>query len=170
MIHGDQCQLNNKDQAKLTRWAILKAMVVDKVNEDRPAFYFPEEKEQIRSGAPISIGTVAWLGRLSSKSFHVGGTDIWRTVAEVPKAIHAAITTLIMGHLVIQVMTAHILAEFGNGPRGLDYNEGEWDIKLLELWPATDLIRWPPDSSFTLRGTDSIVTLLNRWKIGEDVG
>ena len=170
MMHGEQCQLGKKDQAKLARWAVLKAMVVDKVNEDRTAFYSADEKEQVRLGAPLSIGTLAWLGRLSHKSFHVSGTDIWRSVAEVPKAIHAAVTTLIMGHLVIQVLTAHIIAQFGNGPRGLDYNEGEWDVKLLELWPATSFISWPPASSFTLRGDDSIAALLNRWKIGENVG
>jgi hypothetical protein len=70
MINDDPCWLSKKDQKKLVRSALLKAMVIEATNEQRPFFYSNEEREQIKSDSGIPIGTLVWLGRFSAKGFY----------------------------------------------------------------------------------------------------
>ncbi|HWY59007.1 MAG TPA: hypothetical protein VNZ03_31380 [Terriglobales bacterium] len=170
MINDDPCWLSKKDQTKLTRWAMLKAMVIEAANRERKPFYDDQERQQIKTGSGIPIGTMVWLGRFSTKSYHAGGTDIWRPVDEIPKAIHACVTTVIIGHLVLQILTAHTRQQFATRRENLYCKDGPWKVNLLEIWPLKEPLRWPPALSFAERGTDSIATIINRWKLGENIG
>jgi hypothetical protein len=106
MINDDPMWLSKKDQAKLCRWALMKAMIIDSVNPQRPLFYCSAERTEVKS-ATIPIGTLVWLGRLSRKAFHAGGTDVWGEINKIPKAFHGNVTSFVMGHLVIQVLSGH---------------------------------------------------------------
>jgi hypothetical protein len=103
-----------------------------------------------------------WLGRFSAKSYHAGGTDIWRPLDEIPKAIHACVTTIVVGHLVIQVLTAHVREQFATCRETHYCKNGPWNAYLVEIWLAKESLRWPPPLSFAERGTDSIATSTNR--------
>jgi hypothetical protein len=89
----------------------------------------------------------------------------------IPKAFQGCVVTIIVGHLVIQVLTMHVLPMFAmNRIRPID-KPGAWDVDLLEIWPAFGEKRWRPKVSFVLNGTTPyhIGHLINRWKIGEDI-
>ena len=170
MINDDPCGLSKRDQNKLSRWAVLKAMVLDFCNPKRALFYTQAEREALKDSI-IPDRSLIWLGRFPKKAFHVGGTDIWGEIQEIPKAGHGCVTTIIAGHLVFQVLTFHVLMkQFASEQINVGCKPGNWNFNLLDIWPIANPLRWPPDISFTERGTSGIVTLLDRWKLGENIG
>jgi hypothetical protein len=169
MINDDPMWLSKKDQARLCRWALMKAMVIDAVNEERPTFYGDDERLEVKSGT-IPVGNLVWLGRLSSKGFHAGGTDIWGDVGEDPIGFRGNVTTIIVGHLAIQLLTGHVPAVFAQTHLNIGCKPGAWDVNLLDIWPTSEPLRWPPSRSFSLEGGHRIGELVNRWKIGRNVG
>ena len=98
----------------------------------------------------LPVGTLTWIGRLSIKSFHAELTDTFGEINHIPKAFHSSVTTIIVGHLVIQTVTMHALPQFATmHPRPI-CKPGAWDVNLLEIWPAFGDNRWPPQFTFTL--------------------
>lgn len=171
MINDDPCGLSKRDQNKLVRWAILKSMVLDFCNPKRALFYTKVERETLKDKSGLPERSLVWLGRFPRKAFHVGGTDIWGEIQKTPRAGHGCVTTIIMGHLVIQVFTFHILVrQFASEQINIGCKPGDWNLNLLDIWPIASPLQWPPNVSFTERGASGIVSLLNRWKLGENVG
>lgn len=171
MLHGSGITLSPAAQKLLTRWAVLKTMVIDSINRKRTPFYTSEERTGFKPPlAFLPVGTSVWLARFSRMGFHAGGTDIWRRVDEVPKAIHACVTTIAVGHLAIQVVTRHTLPRFASRQISIEDNPWTWDISLSQIWPVFGDTRWPPRITFTMRGPNTIARLINRWNIGPDVG
>ncbi len=171
MLHDRSILLNPVQQKSLARWAVLKAMVIEAVNRQRTLFYDDSERLGLKPPSPfLPVGTMVWIGRYSRKGFHAGGTDIWGDIDGTPKAMHGAVTSIVVGHLVIQVLTAHVIPKFGGNPVRPKCKPGAWDASLLNIWPIFGSVRWPPPLSFTHGGSDSLGILLNRWKIGTDVG
>jgi hypothetical protein len=173
MMNGKQTVLQPTEQKLLTRWAILKAMVPDGSSQTRRAVPFYSESEKTGMKPPscsLPVGTLVWIGRLSVKAFHAGLTDTFGKVNNIPKAFHGCVTTIIVGHLVIQVLTMHVLPMFATTRFSPVYEPGAWDVNLLDIWPVFGGKLWPPRFSFTLDGTTHhIARLVNRWKIGEDI-
>jgi hypothetical protein len=100
-----------------------------------------------------------------------GLTNTFGGINGIPKTFQGCVVTIIVGRLVIQVLTMHVLPTFAtNRIRPVD-KSGEWDIDLLEIWPVFGEKCWPPNVSFVLKGTTPhhIAHLINRWKIGEDI-
>lgn len=171
MMHGRRITLAPEQQKLLSRWAILKAMVLEGANRERNPFYSEEERRLFKPpSSSMTVGTRVWIGHFSGLGFHTGGTGIFRPLEKIPKAIHGHITTIVLAHLAIQVLTAHVLPMFaGRNIIPLDQNPGKWDVSLLECWPIFGSIRWPPAVPFTPRGSNSIGRLVFRWKIGTDI-
>jgi hypothetical protein len=172
MMNDKPIVLMPAQQKLLTRWAILKAMVLDGANpKKRIPFY--SESERMAMKPPLRslpVGTIVWIGRLSVKGFHAELGDTFGKINNIPKAFHGCVTTIIVGHLVIQVMTMHVLAMFATTRIRPESKPGAWDINLLEIWPVFGNKSWPPTFSFALEGTTNhIGTLVNRFKIGEDI-
>lgn len=171
MMNDKAIVLQPVQQKLLCRWAALKAMVVDGSSKTRIPFF--SESEKILMKPPmraLPVGTLAWIGRLSVKAFHAGLTDIFGEINGIPRAFHACVTTIIVGHLVIQVMTMHVLAMYATMPIRPNERPGAWDVNLLDIWPAFGEKSWPAQFSFELSGTTHhIGQLVNRWKIGEDI-
>jgi hypothetical protein len=47
---------------------------------------------------------------------------------------------------------------------------GDWDNRLMQIWPTRHTVEpWPPKVTFTNGGPRSIATLLDRWRIGENM-
>ena len=172
MMHGQRTVLNPTEQKLLARWAILKAMVIDAINPRRTSFYLECERTNFKP--PLSafpIGTSVWLARFSSfRGFHAGGTDIWQNVGEVPKAMRGCVTNIVVGHLIIQALTVHVLPMFAN--RGVipECNPGAWDVSLLNIWPIFGELVWPPNVAFAVNGPNRLRDIINKWKVGEDIG
>lgn len=144
-------------------------MVIDAINSQRPLFYGSSEREQLHASSTIPAGTLIWLGRLSAKAFHFGGTDVWGEIDRVPSAFHGCVTNIVMGHLVVQVFTGHA-PSLSDGKLFVNCRPGKWDANLLDVWPTIMSLRWPPSVSFTFGGEDSVGKLVNRWKIGINIG
>jgi hypothetical protein len=169
-IHDKSIVLGPAQQKLLTRWAILKAMVLDGSSKRRIPFYSQRERSGIKPPSScVPVGSSAWIGRLSDKAFHAGLTDTFGDINNVPKAFHGCITTLIVGHLAVQVLTMHVLPMFAVYPSLPNCRPGPWDLNLLNIWPVFGNANWPPLLTFTLKGADSIGALVNRWKVGTDI-
>jgi len=171
MMNDKPTVLQPKQEKLLTRWAILKAMVIDGSSKRRTPFYSESERSGMKPPLrSLPVGTITWIGRLSVKAFHAGLTDTFGEIRNVPKAFHCCVTTIIVGHLVIQVVTMHVIAPFATLRVHPVDNPGAWDVNLLELWPVFGDKSWPPPFSFGLKGTTHhIARLVNRWKIGENI-
>lgn len=171
MMHDKPINLGPAQQKLLARWAVLKAMIIEAANRERTPFYGADERIGLKPPSSFfPVGTSVWIGRLSRKAYHAGGTDIWRQIDQVPRAMHGCLTTIIVGHLAIQVLTAHVLPMFATSRPSFECNPGAWDINLLDIWPVFGARKWPPPVTFTFKGPNSIATLINRWKLGEDIG
>jgi hypothetical protein len=156
----------------LTRWATLKAMVLDGSSpRKRIPFYSESERRGMKPPSSFHpVGTLTWIGRLSVKGFHAGVTDTFGEINGIPKAFHGCVTTIIVGHLVIQLVTKHVLAMFATSGVQLGCKPGAWDKNLLEIWPVWGNKSWPPPATFRLEGTTHhIGALVNRYKMGEDI-
>ena len=123
------------------------------------------------SSHALPVNTLTWIGRLEVKALHAGLTNTFGGINGIPKAFQGCVVTIIVGHLVIQVLTMHVLPMFAtNRIRPVD-KPGAWDVDLLEIWPVFGEKSWPPRISFVLKGRTPhhIAHLINRWKIGEDI-
>lgn len=172
MINDQQTVLTPMQQKSLTRWAVLKAMVLDGANQNkRTPFYSEWERTNMKPPVrSLPVGTLTWIGRLSIKGFHAGVTDTFGKINDISKAFRSCVTTIIVGHLVIQVVTMRVLPMFASLRIRPGCNPGAWDINLLEIWPAFGEKHWPPSATFTTDGTiHHIGTLVNRYKTGEDI-
>lgn len=172
MMNDKPTVLTPMQQKSLTRWAILKAMVLDGANKNkRTPFYSEYERTNMRPPLrSLPVGTLTWIGRLPIKGFHAELGDTFGKINDIPKAFHCCITTIIVGHLVIQVLTMHVLPAFATARLRPACKPGAWDVNLLDIWPAFGEKHWPPSASFTLnRTSDGIGALVNRYKIGTNV-
>lgn len=171
MINDEAYWLTEEQQTSLSRWAVMKAMVLDSMNTQRTPFYLPAERIEVKNNSlAIPLGTNVWLGRLSVNAFHMGGTDLWGDINKVSKAFNGCVTTIIMGHMIIQILSGHALTELATDKLFVGCKPGKWDTNLLDIWPTSVSRRWPPSLSLDLRGADSIGHLLDRWKLGTDLG
>lgn len=171
MLRGLPITLESLQQKSLARWAILKAMVLEAADRQRVPFYGQDERRDLKPPSlAIPVGTYVWVGRLSKLGYHTGSTGIFRPLENVPKAIHGLVTTIIVGHLAIQVLTLHVPPMFANSVIAIEDNPWKWDVSLLDIWPVFGAVRWPPPVSFTLTWPNSIGRLVFRWKVGTDIG
>lgn len=170
-MHDEPIVLIPTQQKLLARWAVLKAMLIEATNRKRTPFYGEAERVGLKPpSAVLPAETFVWTGRFSRSGCHAGGTDIWNQINKIPKALHGCLTTIIVGHLAIQVLTTHVFAMFAASRPSLECNAGAWDVNLLDIWPVFGARKWPPPVTFTLKGPNSIATLINKWKVGEDIG
>jgi hypothetical protein len=173
MMRGQRTVLDPAEQKLLARWALLKAIVIDAINQRRTPFY--SECERTKFKPPLSafpVGTSVWLARFSSfRAFHAGGNDIWQNIGEVPKAMRGCVTNIVVGHLILQTLTMHVLPMFANRRILPECKPGAWDVSLLNIWPIFGALVWPPSISFEAKGgPNRLGNIIDRWQVGVDVG
>ena len=149
MINNEPCGLTKRDQNKLARWAVMKAMVLDSCNPARRPFYVEAERENLKSSSIVPARTLVWIGQFSAKGFHFGGTDIWGEIEKIAKASHGCVTSMDIGHLVMQVLSVHVISQFAQQNVNIGCRMGDWRNSLLDIFPVTDSLRWPPNVTFT---------------------
>jgi len=163
--------LDAEQQKDVSLWALKTAMVVEATkSRDIARCYQHADCEQLRLNSSVPPRTKIWLGRFSGSGLLATGTDIWLNVSEVPKAAHGCATTIIVGHLAIQVLTTHIPAKYDNETINVSCKMGPWNELLIDVWSLADSVMWPPARSFTNDGGPlSFIALRDRWKIGKAV-
>jgi hypothetical protein len=174
MMNDKPTLLLPTQQKLLTRWAILKSMILDGSSPQRRPIPFYTECERTGMKPPsraLPVNTLTWIGRLSAKdAVHAGLTDTSGAINNIPKSFRCCVTTIVVGHFVIQVATTHVIAPFATLRTQPTVKPGAWDTNLLDIWPVFGDKAWPPRFSFGLKGTTHhIGQLINRWQIGEDI-
>jgi hypothetical protein len=171
LMENTATSLDPAQQTSLALWAVMKAMVLDGVNaKNRGHFFTRNECEALRLERRIPDKTVVEIGAYVRKGYSADGTIVSLDFPNAPKAAKASVSTLVIGHLVIQVVTVHHEPEHENDPVGtVEIGDGEWDKLLLRIWPVgTQPVSWPPQATFDNSGPRSIATLQNRWRMGKD--
>jgi hypothetical protein len=171
LMENTATPLDTAQQTSLALWAVMKAMVLDAVNaKNRGHFFTRDECEELRLQRRIPDKTVVQIGAYVRKGYSADGTIVWLDFPSAPKAAKASVSTFVIGHLVIQVVTVHHEPQHENDPvGGVAIGDGEWDKLLLRIWPAgTQPVTWPPQATFANSGSSSILTLQSRWRMGKD--
>jgi hypothetical protein len=102
-------------QKDVSLWALKTAMLVEATkSQDIVRCYQRADCEQLRLSSSVPPRTRIWLGRFSGSGLLATGTDIWLNIGGVPGAAHGCVTTTIVGHLAIQVLTTYALAKYDN--------------------------------------------------------
>ena len=165
--------LNFEQQTFLAAWAVKTAMVLDSVKnlESNPLFYEKTECIQMRLDHTIPARTRIWIGRSSLSSLGAYGTDVAIVSPELRKLGMGMATTIVVGHLAVQVFGMHIYAEHvAKNVEDVQPKPGNWANMLVPIWPiGPHSVMWPPQVTFTNSGQHSIARLMDRWRIGKAV-
>ena len=157
--------LDTSQQTSLALWTTKTAMILDAVTKDRNRFYTRSECENLHLNSLIPDRTTMWVGRYYRSHLSLDGTEVWINLPGTPKVAKVCATTIVVGHLAIQSVTAHILPEHED--KDIRVPIPVVDGTLLDIWPSsTRPINWPPRVSFTDSGAASIGWLFARWRTG----
>lgn len=165
MVADLALHLTEHDQNVLTRWTVKTAMMLDASSRRKgESCHAQALRERLRTHKEVPRLTAIWLGRFFRHELYSRAGRGWFTVNEIPKAAHGCVTTFIFGYLVIQSMTIHAGAEYTeeNFPR-IRAAFGPWDRTLVQIWPNTGIVNWPPAEFFVSTGPNAIGRLVNRW-------
>jgi hypothetical protein len=168
LMHDISIRLNLERQNTIARWAVKTAMVGDAIDKKtRDGFYSREECEQLRLNSSLPERLFIWLGRYSRSSLGNFGTDMWIDFPEVTKAGNGCVTTLIVGHLAIQVLAVHVRPEYSHRTIEINSKPGPWNSILIPIWPSDSAVSWPPPVTFgSASARFPIGMLMDRWRIG----
>lgn len=157
------------------------AMVMDSTTKkDVDFFYTMHERKSLMESRVISPRTFVWLARFIGGASIVGGysTDTRYRLDLLPGSHPIRTTTFLIGSVMIQVMTIHVLKVFNilapdeNGYRTamLDPIPGPWDDTLVSIWPTKRSVYWPPPLAFDMSRTILNFRLVDkRWERGREV-
>ncbi len=168
LLHDLTMPLTETQQKIAAAWSVKTAMITDSTRGRRAhKFYTHSECFDLRTKSDIPVRTVIWLGRISGMHLLAVGTDFTIVSSSHDRIGIGSVNTIVVGHLVIQVITAHIEVE-GVDVQRLPCKEGDWADSLVQIWPVQKgVVHWPPKSSFTNGGPQGIAYLLDRWRLGE---
>ena len=164
--------LDAAQQKDVALWALKTAMVLEGTKSKAIVrAYQQADCEQLRVSSSIPPRTRIWLGRFSGSGRLATGTDIGVNMGEVPNAAHGCVTTIIVGHLAIQVLSINVPAKYDNEIVNIGCKMGPWNELLIDVWPiASGSVVWPPAQALTNDGGPlSFIRLRDRWKIGKAV-
>lgn len=151
------------DQKAIAQWAIKTTMVfaaLDRRTEGNQG-YTKEQCRGLRLGH-IPFRTMVWLGRYNQKGLGAWGNAFDVNVPGIPHACAGRIANFLIDHLLIQVIS--IIT-----PSGYDYvnvrfriKPGPWGQSLIQIWPSSRTLYWPPRLSFFSDGRLAVSRLFNR--------
>jgi hypothetical protein len=165
--------LDVEQQTSLSAWAVKTAMVLDSIKNQTasPLFYEKAECVNMRVSRAIPDRTRIWIGRLSVSSLGAYGTDLSIVSPDSVKLGVGMATTIVVGHLAVQVLAMHIYPEHvAKNVSDIQPKPGNWESMLVPIWPiGRHSVMWPPQTTFTTSGQSSIARLMDRWRIGKAV-
>lgn len=172
MVQDTPMSLNLEHQRLMSLWAVKTAMVGEETKTKHgQRFYTQVQRERLWLQREIPTSTRIEIGRFTGSGTHFDGTEVWWTVNGIPKAIHAHVTTIVVGHLAFQIISSRMTGSEITANYQVPIAVGRWDKLLQDIWPTGGgQVNWPPTLSFTTSWNEHfILDLENRWKIGEKV-
>jgi len=174
MLQGLSVPLLQEQQELVSMWAMKTAMMMDSIKGRDAAkrFYTHDECEQLRLQRTIPDETRVWLGHNVGEVLGGFGTDFTAVAAELGMQCIARGTssTIIVGRLSLQIVTVHRFPEhLGRDISDVQPKAADWESQLIQIWPATRYISWPPKVAFENEGRLGIGRLMERWRIGPHV-
>jgi hypothetical protein len=167
LMHDVSFTLDRTQQETVSAWVVKTAMILEATDmRTRTPCYTQHECEQLRLHSSIPTRSMGWLGRFSASGLLATGTDIWLDIGEVPKAARGCVTTIVVGHLALQVLTAHIPQQYDGRAFDITCIGNSWEDLLVDIWPTSLRVTWPPKLSFTNGGPRPVISLRDRWKYG----
>ena len=142
--------LHQAEQQILGSWTLKTAIVLEATKPRRIGrFYTAQEKEDLRTKRLIPKTTKIWIGRFAQSGVASNGSDFTlRLVGEAEDA-QASVVTVIVGHVVLQVLSLHYPSNMIAQTVNLEVKAGHWQSSLKQLYPYERTVLWPPVLSFT---------------------
>jgi hypothetical protein len=81
----------------------------------------------------------------------------------------ATVTTMVVGHVVFQVMSVIFPVEKDAEAVGIPLYIGDWERVLAKIWPASRVSTWPPPQSIGSGGLFTLERVADRWKVLPEV-
>jgi len=155
-------------QSTIVKWAIKTAMTGESFNRrNRKLFYTRDECAKFRQSWQIPPHTLVWIGRYTGV-FNLGifGIDGWDKHPKEPGVTQAYTTTVTLGRVVMQVVSLHVARHLYKGTVNINAEHGPWEHALLDLRPSNRGLFWPPPLSFSDKGTPTLRSLVERFRVG----
>jgi hypothetical protein len=149
MVDDHSILLDAPQRWAIAAWSVKTAMALHSTVKARPLFYTPEEHQALMFSSAIPLRTFVWLGRFIGTA-NLGGITSDVTVREVGRsACPSRVTTLLLGHIAIQIFTVHATAEYRDRTIQIGCAQGPWDDILIGCWPTNGRnLYWPPALAF----------------------
>ena len=168
MVQDVSLTLDIEQQHDIAAWAAKIAAVVDStVASIRGLYYSKDDRHQLRSASSIPSRTTVLLGRFSGSSLLATGTTLRGDLNGENGVTTNCVTTVVVGHLAIQVFTIHPVPKYRDHPFSFTPKPGPWNSLLTQVWPTISSVNWPPPLTFTNGGPLSIARLQDRWRMGK---
>jgi hypothetical protein len=164
--------LNRAQQTDISVWALKTAMVSEASKPQHIVRCYQQvDCENLREHSRIPPMTRVWLGRFGGYGLGLSGTDVWPTAGARFPDSQGCVTTILVGHLAIQVLTIYIPEREQVAQISIRCESpGPWEELLVDSWPASGTISWPPVLSFTESAGPLFLPRLHaRWKTGHQV-
>jgi hypothetical protein len=160
-------QMNSDQQRKLSIWATKTVMILEGTKpQTTRRFYRPEIRKAFKMDLAIPADTRIWMGRYSGSGLYGAAADMQFNVSGVTSPGYGNVATMIIGHLVLQVLSLAIPTETPDGIIRISQRADLWDSLLFLLWPYERPIMWPPARTFSDNPDHHPLTRLrDRWRV-----
>ena len=161
-------QMDAQQQSSLAIWAVKTSMVIEAVKPQiAHRFYKPDVRKTFRESRSRPYTTRMWIGRYNDSGLFAAASEIEYNLTPLASPGFGSVTTMIAGHLVLQVLSLNFPSEVHNTDIRIQQRAGNWDHLVLPLWPYEKSLLWPPRLSF---GNDPdqypLTSLRDRWRVG----
>jgi hypothetical protein len=144
MILGNRTTLNVQSQEAIAAWAVKTAMVMEFLKPSEPQYFTQAERRSLTEhGVPTgALGAHVWLGAYAEHND--GMRSRAARLSRTPTVPEGYVLLLLLRQFVIQVF-----AERRSAGNDIYVRPGPWDESLIEIWPTTSLVAWPPSLALT---------------------
>lgn len=171
-IDDKSIALDPLQRISVAAWSAKTAMVMDSTTKAaRPLFYTEEERHALMTSTAIPSRTTIWLGRFLGTA-NLGAVSVDVNIREPGRGLWPTrVTTFLLGHLVIQIVTVHTSAEYRDRTIRITCRKGPWDEILVACWPTDSRsLYWPPVLAFHENISQiNFLSLADRYMLGREI-
>jgi hypothetical protein len=153
MLQDLSIPLDQTAQALVARWSVKTAIVFECTNPTKQWFYSVGERRGVMAQrAPED--TLVWIGRCArTDSSYAEGKKLLDVIpGDKSPLSDGYATTFGLGRLVVQVVTLHRKPGREGVKATVHTRRGTWKESLVQVWPPSSGVRWPPRVSFSESG------------------
>ena len=172
MLEDKPTSLDVPQQLTIAAWALKTAMVLDAAVRAQDGkvlnYYSPIERHNLRRSSTIPSRTRVWLGRFAGSGLGAWTSRLMGSYPNEPSQYPLHATTILMGGVVLQTLSARVPAKYRDAPLELRCAAGPWSETVLMAWPSSsNRINWPPTVAFVeSEGTLDVRRFHARWRLG----